>query len=175
MNNPSIRNVVTMLVFSNVDESGNIQTQTASEPEQWNHVGFSADQTERCKFIDLDRHVNLTHKSHLILFLAKKLKKVASQQRFENGKYCDDIDVAVAAAEHAKSFKKCFACGATDVAQTKKICPYCHKNFRQSRLEHANDRNAFNFIERQRVQPVKNESQVFGCGRSSYWKFLCKN
>ncbi len=182
-------NIVTMVVLFSINKEGALQHEKSLIPSSWNNRKLNAVEVDKIKKVDQCDEI---HRKHLQPFLAQSLKTVISEQKWENGKWKDHIDLKVEERKKAKEYKKCLACGFDQVPKTKHNCIQCKKNLKESERKAIGIDDKGTFTEKpgkkyrqheDRVTVVKSQSgqttlktsRHVSDPEAEYIKFECKN
>ncbi len=182
-------NIVTMVVLFTIDKNGTLQHSKELIPANWNSRKIS--DTERAKIKNVDQ-CDEVHRKHLLPFLAQGLKTVISEQKWQDGKWQDHIDIMVEEKRKSKEFRKCMACGFQHVPKAKHNCTQCKKNLKDSERKAIGIDDTGTYTEKasrkyrqheDRVTIVTNQSGQISLKKSrhvsdpeaEYTQFECKN
>ena len=133
LNNTVHCNVVTMVVYFELDTEGRLQFEE-DEPGQWYDRPLSIKEKDAVFFLDKQDAIKQTHYSHLYPFLEKIICKVAEEQERSDDHFGDHIDGEVLEKRKLAVFKKCANCGNEQVPKNKRNCPSCNENIKKSQI-----------------------------------------
>ncbi len=122
-------NIVTMVVLFTIDKNGTLQHSKELIPANWNSRQLTDEEIDRVKNVDKCEKI---HRKHLQPFLAQSLNTVISEQKWQDGKWQDHIDIMVEEKRRSKEYRKCMACGFQQVPKGKHNCTQCKKNLKDS-------------------------------------------
>ena len=96
---------------------------------------LSEEEKVRVKYIDKQPQNKQAHYEHLYPFLEKMIQKVRLEQETIGENFKDGVDDKVQEQKLASILKKCFNCGNEEVPKTKRNCPMCNVNIKQSEIK----------------------------------------
>lgn len=136
LNNIVRSNVVTIVVYFEIDQTGVVQFNSKFKPIIWKWK-TTPDTAQTVKHLeDSPRLKQCRYEKHVHPFISSILKQVAEEQKKQSdGAYKDEIDELVQKMEKAKVHKTCFSCGNTEVPKMARLCPRCKQKVTKSNPE----------------------------------------
>ncbi len=182
-------NIVTMVVLFTIDKNGTLQHSKELIPANWNSRQLTDGEKDKIKNVDQCDNI---HRKHLQPFLAQCLKTVISEQKWQDEKWQDHIDIMVEEKRKSKEYRKCMACGFQQVPKGKHNCTQCKKNLKDSERKAIGIDDKGTFTEKavrkyrqheDRVSIVTNKSGQISLKKTrhvsdpeaEYTRFECKN